>query len=118
MTRIYSILSFFLCSGIAAAFLFGIAGTGPSAQRAADVNKGMEIAQQICSTCHIVGKDAKGVVKADVPSFTSIADKPGQTTEFIVGRLVLPYRPMPDLKLTRLEMADVAAYIMSLREKQ
>ncbi|MGI9381040.1 MAG: c-type cytochrome [Methyloligellaceae bacterium] len=118
MTKLFSILHVVILSGLAVVFFVGNVEDGPRAQRAPDIAKGMEIAQQICSNCHIVGKDAKGVVKADVPSFTSIADKPGQTTEFIVGRLVLPYRPMPDLTLTRLEMADVAAYIMSLRENQ
>lgn len=86
------------------------------AQRAPNSLEGKNIAEKLCSSCHIIGTSASGVVKADVPSFTSIANRPDQTAEQIVGRIVIPHKPMPDLQLTRLEIADVAAYILTLQK--
>jgi hypothetical protein len=40
----------------------------------------------------------------------------GQTAEAIAGRIVIPHPPMPQIQLTRLEIGDVAAYILSLRK--
>jgi len=87
------------------------------AQRAPDPIEGENIAENLCSSCHIVGTSASGVVNADVPSFTSIANSPDQTLERIIRKIVIPHQPMPDLQLTRLEIADVAAYILSLRKE-
>ena len=68
-----------------------------------------------CSSCHIVGKTASGVVKADVPSFTSIANSPDQSADRLKARLIVPHQPTPDLQLTVTEIRDLIAYILSLR---
>ena len=49
----------------------------------------------------------------DVPSFREIANKAAGT---IMGRIVLPSHPMPEIPLTTREIADLAAYIMTLRD--
>jgi len=51
----------------------------------------------------------------DAPSFASIANKPGQSIEAIAGRIVIPHSVMPQVKLTRDEIAALSAYIFSLR---
>jgi cytochrome c len=82
-----------------------------------DAKTGHKIAEKLCSGCHIVGTEAESAtVKADVPSFTAIANKPDQTTEKIAGRIVIPHPPMPSIQLTREEIGDVATYIMTLRK--
>jgi mono/diheme cytochrome c family protein len=82
-----------------------------------DAKTGHEIASKLCSGCHIVDSKAAGkTMPADVPSFEEIANKPDQTTERIAGRIVIPHPPMPTVQLTREEIGDVAAYIMTLRE--
>ena len=82
-----------------------------------DAETGHALAEKLCSNCHIVGAEAaSATVKADVPSFKAIANKPGQTAELIAGRIVIPHPPMPQINVTRLEIGDLAAYIMSLRD--
>ena len=53
---------------------------------------------------------------ADVPSFTEIADREEQTAGAITARIMLPKHPMPQIPLTKAELADLAAYILSLRD--
>lgn len=77
---------------------------------------GKQIAEKLCVGCHIVGAEAAGSsVPADVPSFVSIASKPGQTAQSIAGAIVVPHPPMPQIQLTREEIGDVAAYILTLK---
>ncbi len=79
--------------------------------------EGQVLAEKLCISCHIIGGQAASVsVPADVPSFVAIANKPGQTAEAIAGRIVVPHPPMPQIHLTRSEIADLAAYILSLRK--
>jgi mono/diheme cytochrome c family protein len=53
-----------------------------------------------------------------VPSFREIANKDGQTAGAIMAHIVLPKHPMPVIPLTKSELADVAAYILSLRDQE
>jgi cytochrome c len=102
------------CATIAGGSLFsGVV----QAQIHPDAKTGHELADKLCSGCHTVGAQATGAeVKADVPSFKAIANKPGQTAETVAGRIVIPHPPMPQIQLTRLEIGDLAAYIMSLHD--
>jgi mono/diheme cytochrome c family protein len=82
-----------------------------------DVKTGGQLAEKLCVTCHIVGREAGAAsVPADVPSFEHIANMPGQTAEAIAGRIVVPHPPMPQIQLTREEIGDLAVYILSLRK--
>ncbi len=102
---------------IAAAALASAGAGGALAQTPAlDAAKGHELAEKLCTSCHIVGKEAAGAsVPADVPSFLAIASRPGQTAEAIAGRIVLPHPPMPQIQLTRSDIAELATYILSLK---
>lgn len=91
--------------------------TAALAQSPLAVKSGKELAEKLCTTCHIVGEEAAtATVKADVPSFLAIANKPDQTAEAVAGRIVLPHPVMPQVQLTRAEIADLALYIMSLKK--
>ena len=82
-----------------------------------DPKRGLELAAKLCSNCH-AGKGIptqSGGQQADVPTFPEIAKRSGQTAERIHGILVMPRHPMPTIPLTRNEMADLAAYILSLK---
>jgi cytochrome c len=108
-------LALLTCALIAGASLFA---TVVQAQIHPDAKTGHQIASKLCTGCHIVGeKAANATMPADVPTFDEIANKPGQTAEKIAGRIVIPHPPMPQIQLTREEIGDVAAYIMSLRKK-
>jgi mono/diheme cytochrome c family protein len=96
-----------------------VAAAAPGALHAQihpDPGSGRALAEKLCTGCHIVAGGAAGAtVPADVPSFKAIADKPGQSAEAIAGRIVVPHPPMPEIQLTREEIGDLAAYILSLR---
>lgn len=81
-----------------------------------DPVKGRALAERACVACHVVSKPASSTIAADVPSFVAIANKPGQTMEAIAGRIVIPHPPMPAIALSREEIGNVVAYIMTLKE--
>ena len=82
-----------------------------------DAKTGKQIAEKLCVGCHIVGPTAAGAtVPADVPSFARIAIQPHQSAEGIAGAIVIPHPPMPTIHLTREEIGDIAAYILTLKE--
>jgi mono/diheme cytochrome c family protein len=85
-----------------------------SAASAADADHGADLARRWCASCHLV---ASGQVQAsaDVPSFASVARKPDFSPEKLAFFLLDPHPKMPNFPLSRVEAADIAAYIGSLR---
>lgn len=81
-----------------------------------DAQKGRVLAERACVACHVVTERAVSPVAADVPTFAAIANKPDQTMEAIAGRIVIPHPPMPAIALSREEIGNVVAYIMTLRK--
>ena len=107
-------------AGVVLALAAGAADSmaaGPLTPRP-DAEKGRILAERACIACHVVSKQAAAPVVADVPSFLAIANKPNQTMEAIAGRIVIPHPPMPAIALSREEIGNVVAYIMTLREGQ
>ena len=76
---------------------------------------GKELAKQLCSNCHLVDNQQQQT-NADVPSFNEIANREGQTAGAVMAHIMLPKHPMPTIPLTQSELADLAAYIMSMRK--
>jgi cytochrome c len=94
-----------------------LSGGEVRAQVHPDAKTGHKIADKLCTGCHIVGsKAANATMPADVPTFEEIANMPDQTAQAIAGRIVIPHPPMPTINLTREEIGDVAAYILTLRK--
>jgi mono/diheme cytochrome c family protein len=89
----------------------------PGAAQAADEANGKALGQRLCVNCHVVipGEASPGMT-AGVPSFKEIARKPNQTSAKIQDRMLNPHPPMPQVQLTNKERADLAAYILSLKE--
>lgn len=78
---------------------------------AADLARGRSIALRWCSQCHIVAS-GQGTGSDSVPTFIEI----GESEHFNQARLSHflaspPHSRMPDLSLTRTEIADLVAYI-------
>ncbi len=102
-------------------WIFGVAAlpictTAAHAQIHPDAKTGKELASELCVSCHVVSREASSAtISADVPSFTTIANKQGQTAEAIAGAIVIAHPPMPQIQLTREEIGDLAAYILTLR---
>ena len=83
-----------------------------------DAERGRHLASRLCSNCHLIGDPQQRHANVDVPSFNENADKSGQTAGAIMAQIVLPQHPMPVIPLTRSELADLAAYILSLRKEE
>ena len=81
-----------------------------------DPKAGKALAEKLCTNCHLVGSATRQErANADVLSFAEIANLEGQTAGAITARIMLPKHPMPTIPLTKAELADLAAYILSLR---
>ncbi|CCE02589.1 cytochrome c [Bradyrhizobium sp. STM 3809] len=83
--------------------------------RSADADHGRDLARRWCSSCHLIEGTQKQA-SADVPSFAEIAQKADFTPEKVAFFLLDPHPKMPSFPLSRLEAADIAAYIGSLRK--
>ena len=82
-----------------------------------DPAQGKALGEKLCTNCHLVSSgQQQAPANADVPSFHEIANREGQTTGAITARIMLPKHPMPTIPLTKAELADLAAYILSLRD--
>ena len=103
-----------------AALLASIAlfAPGTSAAGSGDPANGQTLARKLCSNCHIVDdQTGKAHANASIASFKSIAGKPGMTPERLAGAIIIPHPEMPNVPLTRREIQDLIAYIMSLQTK-
>jgi mono/diheme cytochrome c family protein len=76
---------------------------------------GKDLATRLCSNCHLVSAGQEHA-NVDIPSFNEIANKEGQTAGGIMAHIMLPKHPMPTIPLTQSELADLAAYILSMRQ--
>lgn len=88
-----------------------------SASAAVDeVAQGRDIAQRLCTGCHMrPGQGEKGD-HSQIPSFRAVANRPGQSLEGTASWLKIAPPTMPNHHLSSEERAHLAAFIMSLRE--
>ncbi len=104
----------FLRAGFAAVLAAWLNLQYVSGVQAQDINTGREIAQSRCSNCHVIDtKQYKGV--DIVPTFPSIARLPSTTEASLFVFLSTPHAEMPNFVLSRQQIRDVSAYILSLR---
>ncbi len=85
------------------------------AQAPGDAVLGQDLARRWCGGCHAVEARPAGPMNDAAPAFASIAARPDTTPAHITAFLQRAHAPMPDLALSAAEMADVAAYIVTLR---
>lgn len=95
----------------------GLVAAMPALAFDGDPEAGEKVARLWCANCHTVAAD-QAVGSPDAPSFASLANRPDITADGLSVFLVNPHPPMPDMNLTRDEIADVIAYIMSKGDKQ
>ncbi len=94
----------------------GVSLAGPVTS-APDAERGNGLAQRLCSNCHLVTSEQTHA-NADIPSFREIANKQGQTEGSIMARIVIPKHAMPVIPVSKSELRDLAAYIMTLRDTE
>jgi mono/diheme cytochrome c family protein len=90
---------------------------------AADADHGETIAKRWCAACHVVSTTQKSG-STQAPPFSEIAKRPGFDAAQLALRMLMPHprvraakrrSRMPDLRLSRDEAADLAAYIATQR---
>ena len=81
----------------------------------ADIAAGHAFAREACKACHVV-ESSRLPRRIEIgPAFRDIADTPGMTATALKVFLTTSHPKMPNLILTPKEIADVTAYILSLR---
>ena len=103
----------------AGAFIPAITGAGAAADDKPkwrpDPARGVQLSRKLCASCHVVEANQSGTAIAGIPSFRAIANLPGRSEQYISNFLIQPHLPMPNVKLTSHEIADLLAYIAELR---
>lgn len=95
---------------LAAAVILGLVVWSPAAG-AADAANGARLATRWCAACHLVSP-TQTRAHADAPSFASLSA--GRRIPEIDGFLKQSHPQMPDMSLTRDEIADLIAYMHTL----
>jgi len=96
----------------AGALIFALVGAASLATaRPGEAGRGETIAKRWCSACHVVAQDQTRA-NADAPPFADVALR--FADKEIAAFLANPHSKMPDMSLTRDEIADIVAYIRSL----
>jgi mono/diheme cytochrome c family protein len=95
--------------GLSFAALLLVVTARPGA--AADPNNGLRIAQRWCAECHLVSANQQKA-QTDVMPFASIAQR--KTAQEISAFLTDPHPKMPNMGLSRSEIADIVAYMKTL----
>ncbi|MBM3549465.1 MAG: cytochrome c [Alphaproteobacteria bacterium] len=99
-----------------AALSLVVLSTAASAQSLpGSVVDGRELALRICSDCHVVSPRQTRSPTDAAPPFSERARDPAITPLSLRVFLQTPHARMPDLSLTRSEIDDLIAYILSLR---
>ena len=88
-----------------------------TAQVIGDAAAGHDLAQTWCSTCHVIDPAPRHASDMAAPSFAAIAAMPSTTPMALSVFLQTPHAAIPDLHLSRDEIDDLTAYILSLRRK-
>ncbi len=90
--------------------------TNAKGAESSDVAKGHALAQANCARCHVVTASGKAGW-TNAPSFGSIANRPTTTMASLEQVVEQPHMKMVNLPRSPAEARQIAAYIMSLRQK-
>jgi len=77
---------------------------------------GEQIAKIWCSGCHQIYNRSPKTGSDAVPSFPSVAQMNSTTEMSLAAFLSTSHGRMPDYALSRIEIQNVSAYILSLRK--
>jgi cytochrome c len=94
-----------------------VASPCTAAQYMPDAAAGRSLAEKWCTSCHVVSPTQDRATSTGAPPFATIADMKSTTAIALQAFLQTPHWRMPDLHLTRDEIADITAYILSMRQE-
>ncbi len=92
-------------------------GVPAAAQQLGDPAAGQRLAEMWCGNCHVIGPNVVGPGSDAVPTFPTIARRPSTTAMALRVFLQTPHARMPDIQMSREQIDDVIAYILSLRDR-
>ena len=85
------------------------------AQEHGDATAGQGLALSVCANCHLVRQGQSHPPMDSVPSFSAIARDPAMTDARLSTFLTRPHAPMPNIELSRQQIADIVSYIGTRR---
>jgi mono/diheme cytochrome c family protein len=100
-----------------AALALTVAAPALRAQEAVDPEAGQRLAETWCSNCHVVSPEQQRGSANGAPTFRAISEAKDTTELGLHAFLQTQHGRMPDLHLSREEIADLAGYIISLRRQ-
>lgn len=80
-----------------------------------DPAAGLRLAATWCANCHQVAPGGPGPSSDAAPAFQAIARMPSTTSMALRAFLQTPHPNMPNYHLTREELDDLVAYLLSLQ---
>lgn len=84
---------------------------------AAAASRGLFYAERSCADCHGVTVDQKQSPNPAAPTFVVIANTPGMTPMALNVWLHTSHPTMPNLIVDQARIADLAAYVRTLKKK-
>jgi mono/diheme cytochrome c family protein len=100
--------------------VFGLALLFSAAAAAQDLpgdpGRGHAIAEHGCSACHAIDPGVRAPPGVAAPTFQDVADDPAMTELALNAFFQTPHQNMPNLQLSAENMADLIAYILSLKQ--
>ena len=90
------------------------ASTSAVAAETGDRDQGRQIANRWCAECHDVTGTSPRLTEGP-PSFLTVANRTDTTAAGLRAFLHTPHGQMPNLSLTRAEIDDLIAYVISLK---
>ena len=88
-----------------------------SAANAQSVQLGRQAAERLCAQCHAFEGQLPPVGSPVPPPLAAVANLPSTTELSLRAFLYTPHLKMPNLMLTPGEVADIIAFILSMRER-
>jgi len=102
---------------IATCLLPTIAGYAGDAEplHAGDAARGLRLADNWCSSCHLVSPEQK-TTSRPAPPFSDLSQSSTFNADHLAYLLYDPHPKMAKLGLSRRAIDDIAAYVLSLRK--
>jgi len=101
-------------SSLIACIPLALASHAMAADLPGDPQAGGQLAQDVCSACHLVTRDQADDPEIG-PSLIEVAEHPASTEMSLRVYLQTPHATMPNIMLTPEETDDVISYILSLK---
>jgi mono/diheme cytochrome c family protein len=84
---------------------------------AGDASRGFAYASETCSSCHAIARRDSRSPRSAAPSFQALADRPDMSRIGLAVLMQTSHQEMPDLIVGSQEIADLWAYMSTLRSE-